>query len=102
MLIDTFLGSSPFHGPKSLGNPGSQDPNAGGGSSGPMSLQQQQQQQQNNNKNWNPFSDMKNFAEMTEDALYDEEFDNLRENESKPNANAKKVDPFKSAPFALK
>ena len=59
-----------------------------------MSLQQQNQKQQNkNNKNWNPFEDMKNFAELTEEALVDQEFDQLRENERK--------DPFQSAPFAL-
>ena len=63
---------------------------------GPMSLQQQNQhtkQQNKNNKNWNPFEDMKNFAELTEEALVDQEFDQLRENERK--------DPFQSAPFAL-
>ena len=58
-----------------------------------MSLQQQQQKQNKNNKNWNPFEDMKNFAELTEEALVDQEFDQLRENERK--------DPFQSAPFAL-
>jgi len=86
-------GASPFHsnGPKSLpsGQP-SQEAN------GPMSLQQQNQhtkQQNKNNKNWNPFEDMKNFAELTEEALVDQEFDQLRENERK--------DPFQSAPFAL-
>jgi len=70
-------GSSPFHsnGPKSL-PAGQQIPE----SNGPMSLH-------NNNSNWNPFEDMKNFAEMTEDALVDQEFDQLRENE-------RKKDPF--------
>lgn len=48
----------------------------------------------NNNKNWNPFEDMKNFADLTEDALVDQEFDQLRDNERK--------DPFQSAPFAVK
>ena len=48
----------------------------------------------NNNKNWNPFEDMKNFADLTEDALVDLEFDQLRDNERK--------DPFQSAPFAVK
>ena len=50
-----FLGSSPFHSnndPKSL-PAGQQIPE----SNGPMSLH-------NNNTNWNPFEDMKNFAEM--------------------------------------
>ena len=81
-----FLGSSPFHsnnGPKSL-PAGQQIPE----SNGPMSLH-------NNNTNWNPFEDMKNFAEMTEDALVDQEFDQLRDNE-------RKKDPFQSAPFAVK
>ena len=80
-----ILGSSPFHsnGPKSL-PAGQQIPE----SNGPMSLH-------NNNSNWNPFEDMKNFAEMTEDALVDQEFDQLRENE-------RKKDPFQSAPFAVK
>ena len=80
------LGSSPFHsnnGPKSL-PAGQQIPE----SNGPMSLH-------NNNTNWNPFEDMKNFAEMTEDALVDQEFDQLRDNE-------RKKDPFQSAPFAVK
>jgi len=79
-------GSSPFHsnnGPKSL-PAGQQIPE----SNGPMSLH-------NNNTNWNPFEDMKNFAEMTEDALVDQEFDQLRDNE-------RKKDPFQSAPFAVK
>ena len=58
------------------------------------SQQNQHTKQQNkNNKNWNPFEDMKNFAELTEEALVDQEFDQLRENERK--------DPFQSAPFAL-
>ena len=48
----------------------------------------------NNNKNWNPFEDMKNFADLTEDALVDQEFDQLRDHERK--------DPFQSAPFAVK
>lgn len=80
-----FSGSSPFHsnGPKSL-PAGQQIPE----SNGPMSLH-------NNNTNWNPFEDMKNFAEMTEDALVDQEFDQLRDNE-------RKKDPFQSAPFAVK
>lgn len=80
-------GSSPFNGPKSLPQgPQGQQPS----DNGPMSLH-------NNNKNWNPFEDMKNFAEMTEDALVDEEFDQLsRDNERKPK------DPFQSAPFAVK
>ena len=81
----SFLGSSPFHsnGPKSL--PAGHQSQEG---NGPMSLQQ------NNNRNWNPFEDMKNFADLTEEALVDQEFDQLRENE-------RKKDPFQSAPFAL-
>lgn len=70
------------NGPKSL--PAGQQIND---TNGPMSLH-------NNNKNWNPFEDMKNFADFTEDALVDQEFDQLRENERK--------DPFQSAPFAVK
>ena len=84
-MIFSFLGSSPFHsnGPKSL--PAGHQSQEG---NGPMSLQQ------NNNRNWNPFEDMKNFADLTEEALVDQEFDQLRENE-------RKKDPFQSAPFAL-
>lgn len=80
-------GSSPFNGPKSLPQGPQQ---SASGDTGPLSLH-------NNNKNWNPFEDMKNFAEMTEDALVDEEFDQLsRDNERK------QKDPFQSAPFAVK
>ena len=82
--------SGPFsssNGPKSL--PAGQQVN---NSNGPMSLHSS-----NNNKNWNPFEDMKNFADLTEDALVDQEFDQLRENERKQNQ-----DPFQSAPFAVK
>ena len=75
--------SSSSNGPKSL--PAGQQVN---NSNGPMSLHS------NNNKNWNPFEDMKNFADLTEDALVDQEFDQLRDNERK--------DPFQSAPFAVK
>ena len=56
-----YLGSSPFNsnnGPKSL-PAGQQIPE----SNGPMSLH-------NNNTNWNPFEDMKNFAEMTENVFF--------------------------------
>ena len=86
IIFFIFWSSSPFHsynGPKSL-PAGQQIPE----SNGPMSLH-------NNNTNWNPFEDMKNFAEMTEDALVDQEFDQLRDNE-------RKKDPFQSAPFAVK
>ena len=82
--------SGPFsssNGPKSL--PAGQQVN---NSNGPMSLHSS-----NNNKNWNPFEDMKNFADLTEDALVDQEFDQLRDNERKQNQ-----DPFQSAPFAVK
>ena len=78
-----FQGSTPFqsNGPKSLpAGPQVCDSN------GPLSLH-------NNNKNWNPFEDMKSFAEMTEEALVDQEFDQLR------SQNVKKTDPFQSAPF---
>jgi len=76
---------SSSNGPKSL--PAGQQVN---NSNGPMSLHSSS----NNNKNWNPFEDMKNFADLTEDALVDQEFDQLRDNERK--------DPFQSAPFAVK
>lgn len=79
---------SSSNGPKSL--PAGQQVN---NSNGPMSLHSSS----NNNKNWNPFEDMKNFADLTEDALVDQEFDQLRENERKQNQ-----DPFQSAPFAVK
>ena len=62
---------------------------------------------------WNPFEDRKMFGQLSEEALFGEQFDQLRKAEASNNnttsgrsvdsvvaGGSGKVDPFRSAPFA--
>ena len=64
---------------------------------------------------WNPFEDRKMFGQLSEEALFGEQFDQLRKAEASNNNTTSgsssdsvvaggngsgKVDPFRSAPFA--
>ena len=61
---------------------------------------------------WNPFEDRKMFGQLSEEALFGEQFDQLRKAEASNNTTSGsssdsvvaggsgKVDPFRSAPFA--
>lgn len=54
--------------------------------------------------NWNPFEDSKNFSDLTEEALFGEQFDSIRlqEHEQSPQKqkpDRSRRDPFVSAPF---
>lgn len=103
-FASTFV--PPATGPQSLGS-SRVLPVAGNQSSSPPSNEAPLSLQTNNNTNWNPFEDMKNFADLTEDALFEQQFDQIRHQEQQQQKQQQqqqqaRKDPFQSAPFALK
>eukprot|EP00095_Tigriopus_kingsejongensis_P012693 maker-scaffold22_size673200-snap-gene-5.37 protein:Tk12693 transcript:maker-scaffold22_size673200-snap-gene-5.37-mRNA-1 annotation:"Actin-regulating kinase " len=99
------LSGSASSGPQSMLHSSSNDASRGSSHGGPMSLQEPNNNpfvgaQRSSGKGWNPFEDAKRFGELSEDALFGEQFDQLRQKETASTHVEAPRDPFLSAPFA--